>query len=381
MSNSGKIKRILLRAPNWIGDAVMTLPAVESLGAHYKKLYKDVQITVLAKPWVVPIYENNSFVSDVIEYDMALYGSLLGKLKLIKLLKERNFHEAVLFQNAIEAAILARFSNIPKRIGYARDGRGFLLTNKIPFEAPSVGSEAESIMDKHQVYYYQNIVDHLAEGSGDKDEPLTPLTPLVPKITLKETELTWAKKFLEDTSTPGSPFIGIAPGASYGPAKKWPLGNFTELLNKYIEEYKAVPVILGGEGDSEDAKKISKGLTTRHINLVGKLTLRQSMAVMSLLNVFITNDSGPMHIASAMGVSTVALFGSTSFTHTGPLAENTIVVYDGIECSPCFKRTCPYGHYDCFKDITVDRVYKECEKIRGDALWQREQLFSIETAQ
>lgn len=374
MSSSGKIKKILVRAPNWIGDAVMTLPGLESLGEHYKKLYKDVQITVLAKPWVVPIYENNSVVTDVIEYDMELYGSLGGKLKLVKVIKSRGFDEAVLFQNAIEAAILTRLAGIPKRIGYARDGRSFLLTNKIKFEG--------EIKNKHQVYYYKNIVEHLDGGSSDKEAFLKlPLETLAPKITLKETELTWAKKFLEDTLTPGSPFIGIAPGASYGPAKKWPLENFTGLLNKYIEEHKAVPVILGGDGDKEDAKKISDGLTTRHINLVGKLTLRQSMAVMSLLNVFITNDSGPMHIASAMGVSTVALFGSTSLTHTGPLAENTIVVYDGIECSPCFKRTCPYGHYDCFKGLTVDRIYNECEKIRGDALWQREQLFSIETAQ
>ncbi len=376
MTNAGKIKKILVRAPNWIGDAVMTLPGLESLGQHYKNLYGDVQITVLAKSWVVPIYENNSVVDDVIEYDMGLYHSLSGKLKLVKLLKSRGFDEAVLFQNAIEAAILVRLAGIPKRIGYPRDGRGFLLTNKIAFEAP----EGESIMDKHQVYYYQNIIDHL-EDYNSSDGKKEKLTHLIPKITLKETELIWAKKFLEDTLTPGSPFVGIAPGASFGPAKKWPLENFTGLLNKYIELHKAVPVILGGDGDKEDAKKISEGLTTRHINLVGKLTLRQSMAVMSLLNVFITNDSGPMHIASAMGVSTVALFGSTSSTHTGPLAKNTIVVYDGIECSPCFKRTCPYGHYDCFKGLTVDRVYDECEKIRGDALWQKEQLFSIETAQ
>lgn len=367
MSSSGKIKKILLRAPNWIGDAVMTLPALESLADHYKKLGITAHITVLAKPWVVPIYENNSVVYDVIEYDMALYSSLLGKLKLVKVLKARAFDEAVLFQNAIEAAILTRLAGIPSRVGYKRDGRGFLLTNSIPFEG--------EIKNKHQVYYYENIIAHMEGFTSSNNKEL------LPSVTLKESELTWAKKFLEDTITPGSPFVGIAPGASYGPAKKWPLENFTGLLNKYIEERKAVPVILGGDGDVEDAKKISEGLTTRHINLTGKLTLRQSMAVMSLLNVFITNDSGPMHIASAMGVSTVALFGSTSFTHTGPLGKDTVVIYDGIECSPCFKRTCPYGHYDCFKGLTVDRVFEECEKISGDALWQKKQLFSIETAQ
>jgi len=361
MTTKGKIKKILVRAPNWIGDAVMTLPGLESLGEFYQDKYNDkyerVELTVLAKPWVVPVYENNAAVNDVIEFESE-HATLLGKLKLIKLLKARKFDEAVLFQNAIEAAILTRLAGIPERIGYARDGRSFLLTKKIQFKG--------DIVDKHQVYYYQKIVEDM--GGAKKDA-------LMPRITLKESELIWAKKFLEDTVTPDSPFIGIAPGASYGPAKKWPLENFTALLNKFVEEKNAVPVILGGPGDKEDAGKISDGLSVRHMNLTDRLTLRQSMAVMSLLNVFITNDSGPMHIASAMGVSTVALFGSTSPTHTGPLNVNTKVIKDEIECSPCFERTCPYGHYDCFKGLTVDRIYDEADKLCGDALWQREQLF------
>ena len=322
-------KKILVRAPNWIGDAVMALPALEAL----KALYRKADITVLAKGRTVPVFQNNPHISEIIEYDdKRRHSGISGRLKLGGEIKRRGFDTAVLFQNAFDAAFLSFISGIPKRIGYARDFRSRLLTNAIPV--------TDEIKKVHQAFYYLNIVKTL--GGEVPPRPL-------PRIYISPAERSWVEEFVSDNGLKRAFLIGAAPGASYGPAKRWPPEKFAEALTILCEGRNGFPLIFGGPEDKEACREVSKMLKMRHLDLSGKVYLRQFMALVARLNLFITNDSGPMHVGSALSTPTVAIFGSTDATLTGPLGPFAKVIKREIDCSPCFERTCKFKHYRCLE--------------------------------
>lgn len=322
-------KKILVRAPNWIGDAVMALPALEAL----KALYRNSDITVLAKGRTVPVFQNNPHISAIIEYDdKQRHSGISGRIKLGGEIKRRGFDTAVLFQNAFDAAFLSFISGIPKRVGYARDFRSKLLTNAIPV--------TDEIKKVHQAFYYLHIVETL--GGVAPEKPL-------PRIYISAAERSWVEEFVSDNGLKRAFLIGAAPGASYGPAKRWPPEKFAEAITILCEGRGGFPLIFGGPEDKEACTEVSKRLKMRHLDLSGKVYLRQFMALVARLNLFITNDSGPMHIGSALSTPTVAIFGSTDATLTGPLGPFAKVLKRDIECSPCFERTCKFKHYKCLE--------------------------------
>ncbi|OGP18237.1 MAG: lipopolysaccharide heptosyltransferase II [Deltaproteobacteria bacterium GWC2_55_46] len=327
------VKRVLVRVPNWIGDAVMCLPALDAL----KALYPSAKLTLLAKARVVPVFENNPAVAGIIEYGEGHRG-LLGRLRLAAELKRGGFDLAVLFQNAFDAAFISFLSRIPERAGHARDLRSPLLTRAI--------TASDEVKKKHQVFYYLNIIEAL--GGKVPDRPL-------PGLYISEEESRWARRFLKERGLEGAPVFGAAPGASYGPAKRWPPERFASVLGALAAERKGAALVFGGPEDTEACAAV-KAAFAPAIDLSGKLTLRQSMALVSLVEAVVTNDSGPMHISAALGVPTVAVFGSTEDSLTGPLGERVTVVRKKIECSPCFKRECRFGHYDCLRAIGADEV-------------------------
>ncbi|MEK7773520.1 MAG: lipopolysaccharide heptosyltransferase II [Deltaproteobacteria bacterium] len=343
MEDKGKISSILVRVPNWIGDAVICLPALECL----KGLYPGAGITVLARARVIPVFENNPDVDGIIEYDDAgRHGGLKGRFRLRGEVRKMGFDMAVLFQNAFDAAFIAFISGIPERVGYARDFRTRLLTRPV-----TVTGE---IKKGHQAHYYLNIVNKL--GGQCTREPL-------PRLYVSEKEDAWADKFLRDNGVAGAPLIGAAPGASYGPAKRWMAEGFARVLTRLSVRYGAVPLIFGGSADAPECAEVSEMIKTKHIDLCGRTALRESIALLRRLKVFITNDSGPMHLSAALGAPTVAVFGSTAPHLTGPLGKKTAVVKTGIECSPCFDRVCRYGHYGCLSAIGADEVAAKAESL------------------
>ena len=368
MNKARGVDRLLVRVPNWIGDAVMSLPAVEAL----KALYPGSSITVLSKPWTMPVFYNNPAVSEVMEYDArGIHAGFKGKLRLARDLRQRGFDLAVLFQNAFEAAFLALLARIPERVGYGRDLRTRLLTTPVPL--------SPELLKKHHVFYYLNIVEELARGSSleDSGEASGEETPelyndtsgVIPRIHLTEAERASAIKILSDNGLTEeelkSPLVGAFPGASFGPAKRWTVEGFKGALAALARDHGAVPVIIGGPGDSAISEELSKGLKVRHINLAGSTTLRELMAVMGLLKLLITNDSGPMHVGAALGTPTVAVFGSTDPALTGPLGRSTAVVYKGLPCSPCFKRECPLktGQMECMKAVSPEEVSEAASEL------------------
>lgn len=337
---SVKAKKILVRAPNWIGDAVISLPAVSSL----KRLFPEAEISVLTRKRAIPVFENNPDIKETIVYDEVLHKGIRGRLKLAGELSARGFDTAVLFQNAFDAALIAFLARIPERIGYARDLRTFLLTKPVKV--------ADEIKRKHQVFYYLNIVNEMGK--------LLSADP-IPAIHISEDEKLWADAFLREKGILGKMLAGASPGASYGRAKRWMPERFAETLNIIAKRHGAVPLIFGGPEDKPVCNEVAGKVEGQYFDLSGKITLRQFIAIASRVNIFITNDSGPMHITAALGTPTVAVFGSTDTTLTGPLGRNVKVVTKNIDCSPCFRRECRYGHYKCLEAITPAEVLEKAE--------------------
>ena len=340
-------KNLLVRGVNWIGDGVMTLPAFRAL----RKALPEAKISLLVKPWGSPVFENNPDIDEIIPYDNNHKG-ILGKLKLARLLNRKHFCSAILFQNAFDAALITFLARIKNRVGYNRDGRGFLLTTAVPLP----GNENNT----HQIYYYLNLLEQLGMKAGYS----------VPYIYLTLDERLHAREMLKNMK---QPILGINPGATYGSAKRWFPERFAELANWFISDTGGSAVIFGGKSEiditDEIYKKVIPDFRTSHslLSLAGKTSLRELIALISECDAFVTNDSGPMHLAYAVRAPMVAIFGSTDPRLTGPPPEvhkdNSIVITPDLPCSPCFERTCKNNDMRCMYAITSDEVYYGIKKL------------------
>ncbi|MRR17875.1 MAG: lipopolysaccharide heptosyltransferase II [Deltaproteobacteria bacterium] len=326
------LNKILIRGTNWIGDAIMTLPAVNSIRAAFPRAH----LAVLAKPPVTDVYGMFSPADEIIPYE-SKFDNPLGVLRLAHKFRQKKFDAAILLQNAIEAAIIARAAGIPLRAGYNSDGRGFLLTHAI--------RRTESIFKVHQIHYYLEMVKAL--GCRDVDNTLH-LEALISPANARE---------VMRQCLPGNTrsIIGIAPGATYGPAKKWLADRFAAAADRLALDLNAQVVLFGGKMDRETAAEVCRQAHTNIINLAGKSSLTESIYLISQCRLFISNDSGLMHVAGALNIPTVAVFGSTNPATTSPAGEKTVLVRKEVECSPCLKKTCPTD-FRCMTLITVDDV-------------------------
>lgn len=323
--------KILIRGVNWIGDAVMTIPAIRAL----RKAYPESKISLLVKPSVSPIFERDPNIDEIMLYEERFSG-IFGKLRLAMKLRRGHFSNAILLQNAFDAALITFLAGIPERIGYSRDGRGFLLTNPIPF-----GADDRKI---HHINYYINLLN----AAGIKANPSQPW------IYLSVDERLSARNKL---SALKRPILGINPGAAYGSAKRWFPERFAQVANWFIKETNGSVAIFGGRNEVDIAEEIDKYINENKIFLAGMTSLRELISFVSECDVFVTNDSGPMHIAYAVGTPIVAIFGSTDTDLTGPVGDNNIVVKTDLSCSPCFERTCKDNDMRCMYTVTPEDVY------------------------
>jgi len=333
---------ILIRGVNWIGDAVMTIPALRAL----KRSLPDARLTLLVKPWVAPLFEKDPDIDEIILYSDE-YRGLAGKIRLARRLKDCGFDSVVLFQNAFDAAFIAFLARIKRRIGYSRDGRGFLLTDAIVCDAAA--------KDLHHIDYYYNLVKKAGVNS----------MPDQPWLFLDIEERKSARRMLEELRRP---IIALNPGAAYGSSKRWLPERFAEVANRVITELNGSVLLLGGPkeaGIADDIlKHVDPSLVTPSslINLAARTNLRELMAIIAESDVLVTNDSGPMHIGYAVGTPLVAIFGSTSSEHTGPVGKTDIVIRKSIACSPCFERQCNKNNLACMDLITSEEVYSAVKK-------------------
>jgi heptosyltransferase-2 len=336
------IERVLIRGTNWIGDVVMTLPAV----AAVRRTWPGAQVAVLAKPWVAEVYRLSPDVDEVVVFqDPGRHGGIPGKLRLANELRRRRFDCAILFQNAIEAAILARLAGIPLRAGYNSDGRGLLLTHAV--------RRTQAIRQVHQIDYYLEMVRALGCPSAGREVRLRPGS---------DYQETAEALFGQYGIGTGHPLIGLAPGAAYGPAKKWFPERFAAVADLLIDAVEAQAVLFGSGGDRESTAAVARNARHPLIDVAGRTNLKEAIALISRCSLFLANDSGLMHVAGALGVPTVAIFGSTNPVTTSPVGAKSVVIHRGVPCSPCLKPVCPTD-FRCMEQIGVEEVYEAARKL------------------
>ncbi|MCX5724242.1 MAG: lipopolysaccharide heptosyltransferase II [Nitrospirae bacterium] len=339
------IKRILVRGPNWLGDAVMCEPALRGL----RRLFPDAQITLLVKPAVADLFVGHPVLTRVLTYDAkGRHAGLSGKWALAGQLRRQGFDLAVLFQNAFEAAFLTFLAGVPRRYGYATDGRSLLLSD--PVAAP----DRRRLV--HQVGYYWDLLKPLGL-TGDPPAPELTVCP--------EEEQAMAGRFAQGGLTASDILIGINPGSTYGGAKRWLPERFaeaTERLCRTIRESQGQQVsvvIFGAKGEERLGREIAARLSAPSLILSGATTIRELMAAVKRCSVLLTNDTGPMHIASAFQVPVVAIFGPTDWRTTSPVGSAHAIVRQPVDCAPCLLRECPIDHR-CMTRVTVEQVYEAC---------------------
>ena len=327
----------------------MTLPALAGL----RSLFPTAQIDVMARPWSAPVYSFCHAADQVIEHDkpsgFAPFGKLLESAAKIK---DKGYDVALTFPNSFESALIFRLAGIPKIYGYNTDFRSTILTRAL--DVPQDKKE------KHEVFYYLNLV----KGLFCSDDHTWKNELLKIKLAIPETEKQAARELLHALGcNPDMSLIGINPGAAYGPAKCWPTEKYRQLAQDLLDTFPdAMLLVFGTRDDMEAGKMITQPVGKRGINLCGKTTLKQAIAIIDDLDFMVTNDSGLMHVAAACSVPIVALFGSTNPVTTGPWTDRALVVRHELPCSPCLNRDCPRD-FICMAGISVDEVLEACQKI------------------
>ena len=334
------IRKILIRGTNWIGDVVMTLPAITAV----REAYPEARISILVKPWVADLLRISPDVDEVMVYERpGVHEGLGGLFRLVRELKTQKFDMAILLQNAIEAAVIAWLARIPVRAGYNTDGRGIFLTHSV--------IRSKEILRVHQVEYYLGMLKALGLEAGRKDA----------RLLISEEEKALSDRILKQRGiAETSLLIGLAPGATYGPAKRWYPERFANVADRLIERFSASVLLFGSPGDHDIAQKVQESARSSLINLTGETTLREAISLIARCRLFVTNDSGLMHVAGALGVPTVAIFGSTNPLTTSPVGRKSVVITKNAPCSPCLKEICPTD-FSCMDLITTDEVYLTAE--------------------
>jgi heptosyltransferase-2 len=324
-----EFSNILVRATNWVGDAVMSLPALRAI----RERFSTARISVLAKPWVADLYGRESFIDEIILY------SGQSPWRTGRELRARRFDCAILLQNAFEAAWIAWLARIPTRIGYKRDGRQLLLTRAV--NVPKPGE-----IPRHERFYYLELL----RRAGLMDAPLES-----DQIRLQRT-----------ANPDGKRVIGVSPGAAYGTAKRWLPERFAEAAGALATARGSSIALFGSKSERELCEQVVQLLKGHRVtNYAGQTTLAQFIDLASGCELFLTNDSGSMHIASALGVPTVAIFGATDDSTTGPTGSNARVVRHPVDCSPCLLRECPIDHR-CMTGVSTERVVKEALQLLSE---------------
>ncbi len=347
------------------------------------------------KPWVADIFKENPAINEIILYEEQ-FNSITGKFKLARILRAKGFNTAILLQNAFDAALIVWLAGISERIGYSRDFRRLLLTRAMPVK--------KDILKQHHVLYYLNLLKESLNIEAKDAEP---------SLYLTEEEINRARELFVPLRIThyASRIIGINPGAAYGSAKRWMPERFAEVIQRIINELHGSVVLFGSKSEVEIVDEIIRAVNqntehraqstpsltlpprgggqgwggssklktlnsephantsrithyaSRILNIAGKTNLRELAALISECDAFISNDSGPMHMAAALFVPVVAIFGSTDKTVTGPIGDGHKIISKEISCSPCLERECPEGHLKCMTEINANDVFNALKEI------------------
>lgn len=321
----------------------MSLPALRAL----RERFPSAHIAVQARPWVADLYARESFANRVIPYTARRSaGDWSGRWDAAQALRRERFDCAILLPNSFDSALIAWLAGIPCRIGYSRDARRILLTRAVAKPQPGE-------IPRHERYYYLELLGRA--GILDTLPDSGPIT-----LDGSDAAREAGRRRFDDMGVRG-PVIGVSPGAAFGSAKRWFPERFAAVAVRVAAERHSEIALFGSSAEADICEQVEAAIRyagRRAINLAGATTLAGFIDLAAACELFLTNDSGAMHIASALAVPTVAVFGATDHVATGPSGPVARVVREPVECSPCFLRECPIDHR-CMIRVSAERVASE----------------------
>ena len=323
---------ILIVAPAWIGDAIISQPLLTLLARRDPR----PDIEVLAPPWVAPVYERMPEVADVIAAPFA-HGelALAARRSVARELSKRGHAQAIVLPNSLKSALVPWFAGTPLRTGYVGEQRYGLLNDRRRLDKAAL----------------PRLVDRFAALAAP---PGAALPQPLPDPSLSIDAVAQATVLRKLALSHGTPIVALCPGAEYGPAKRWPAPYYAQIASNALREGRQV-WIFGSPKDAEIGRAIAESAPGT-IDLTGRTTLIEAIDLLALADVVLTNDSGLMHVATAVGCRVVALFGSSTPLYTPPLSPRATTISLKLACSPCFERTCPLGHMNCLNQLKPERV-------------------------
>ena len=331
--------RILIRGTNWIGDAVMTVPAIRKL----RRLFPEATLVLQTSEATSGIFRDSGLVDQIIPV-----GSLLDQVRTIR---RTAFDLAVLFPNSFKSALVAWLAGAKRRFGYAAQNRSLLLNDAV--QVPGWKN------DRHEVFYYLNLVDQIERSYGLHDSAAEPDT----EIAVSETDRENGRRVLESHGVDLSRrVIGLAPGSTNSRAKRWTPEGFAGLNDLIQNALGANVVILGSPGDTEVSARVTELSKSKPIDLTGKTDIALAAGVLSNLDLLVSNDMGLAHLAPAVGTKTIVIFGPTNPVTTRPFSALASIMSAGVECSPCMLRDCPIDHR-CMTRITPEMVFERAKEL------------------
>ncbi|MCX6357838.1 MAG: lipopolysaccharide heptosyltransferase II [Candidatus Aureabacteria bacterium] len=331
--------KIVIRGANWLGDAVITIPAVRAI----RRLFPGALLTMLTAENLAGLWEMEGSADQVLPVRRP--AGVGEKARVIRALRTGNYDLGILFPNSFESALWFLLGGVRERVGYTTCGRRLLLNR--PVTPPASGG--------HQVHRYLALARTLGQVG-----PSQPPELFVPRVLTEDAE----KRLAEKGFAPDTPLIGINPGSTYGTAKCWPVGRFAGLAALLRARLGAGIVVVGGTQEHALADTLCRGAHAGIVNMAGRTTIPELAALISRCDLFVSNDTGPMHLAAAVGTPVVAIIGPTNAGATGPLGKHILLKKD-VSCAPCMKRECPTDH-KCMELIAVEEVYRAVDTLLRD---------------
>ncbi len=334
-------QNILVRMPNWVGDLVMATPVLADLRAKYP----NASITAMCKAPVCELLKEDESIDELFCFTKPQNGFLRRQMKrsIINKMIQGKYDLGLLLTNSFSSAWWFWQGRVPKRIGFLRPMRRWLLTDPVIFPEKK----------EHQVVTYKRLLEPLG----------IPISSTKPRLYVSDKEVAEAKELLHQRGYRlGQTLIGMNPGAAYGSAKCWPPERFRELALRLVSQKETVVVFFGDASTETLIKQICQGLPESVMNLAGVTSLRELACIIKSCDLLVTNDSGPMHIGAAFNIPLIAFFGSTDLEKTGPYGQSEAVIHKQVSCSPCFKRVCPID-FRCMREIEVDEVFARAQKL------------------